>query len=189
MSNLITDIIKENIGFDDFVLQSCQIFLGKKDNYKKTINVYKELIEEYKNKNIKYHAKINKIMCMNESECESSALADVLRADIEFKKRNELKKEYEKTLKEVENWVVDEEYYELKKFIIKRIKTSINFDCFEFNCSEYVNGNLNGKEWQKLKIKKLTCKIKYNENAIIDESKKCKRYREWVNKLISSLEN
>ena len=186
MGNLITDKIKENIGFNDFILYSGQIYLGKEENCEKIIDEYKKLIKGYKNRNYEYSAKINEIMSMDDNLCEASAHDVFLRLDIEIEERNELKKKYEKTLLDVENWNVPEEYYDLKKFIIERIKKSINFDCFDCDIE---NKKLNGREWQKIKVEKLISKIKYNEEAIVIESESCKRYREWVNKLKNSLEN
>jgi len=107
-----------------------------------------------------------------------------------IKEKEELKEKYENILKQVKDWIPpNEDFYELKSFMIDQIEESIDFDCGTSFWQERKKEilNLNIEKYKQNILNKIEESISSNEQYYKEEVERTKRRNQWKQQLVDSV--
>lgn len=107
-----------------------------------------------------------------------------------IKEKEELKEKYENILKQVKDWIPpNEDFYELKSFMIKQLEESINFDCETSFWEEQKNKilNLNVEIYKQDTINNIEESLLSSKRYYKEEVERVKSRNQWKQQLIESI--
>ena len=183
--------IAKDISFNDFVLQCARAFgatISMRDS-----PMSPEIPEfQPSNWNMKELVKAQKTLVeltdMTGTMQSSSAFAYNAQRYDNFLKDSrdnmELKEKYESMLTKVQNWEPPSpEHTDLKAFMVKQIKESIEWDCITNETPEPVSG----EQWYLKKLNDTTRNIVYHTEEHLKEIERVNTRNKWVKQLKESL--
>ena len=90
---------------------------------------------------------------------------------------------------QVTKWNPPKEYTDLKKFMLKQIMDSIDFDCnMKYDEVQIKNIVIQSPlTWKENRLKEYKAKIDYYEKEYKEDVERCKLRNKWVNGLRNSL--
>jgi len=128
---------------------------------------------------------------MTTAECDLKAAAEHATAEVQrlsrIKELDTLRQQYQEMLTCAEQWVPpSEEHIGLKKFMVKQITDSINWDC---DASFYATPiqNLTGLEWAEAAKEKAIKDISYHKKKHAEEVERTAQRNTWISALRNSL--
>lgn len=190
-----TDAIKNDITFNDFILNCSRAFgalISMRDEPSDAPIPNEILPSDYHLMELKHYenelALINKMSHSDAEKRCKQEFKDSLKNYIESNdKRLTLRSKYTAMLDSVNKWLPPtSDHQGLKDFMLQQITDSISWDCgYELFPPEEITS----MEWLSNKKESIKKSIVYHKKAYAEEVKRCKDRTKWIQELVRSLKN